>query len=201
MSSVYLRRASFHGALCVALSLALLVGAAPALPASNQPDEQLGLCRVESLPKDIRNSLSRNFNGWKVQDTDDLSARARTRWGGERPLTCPGIAAGHFQDLKDASYALLLVPTNRMSTAYKLLIYTQQSGQQFYGFKTVGQAESGGNDIFIATAPIARFFEPSSKWVSHSRVSEAVLLVDAAAAESYLYIWSDLAYEREQVNY
>lgn len=201
MSSAYRRHASLGRALCIALSLGLLLGAAPALPASSQPDELLGLCRVESLPKDIRNSISRNFSGWKVQEPTDLSARARTRWEEGRPLTCPGIAAGHFQDLKDDSYALLLVPANRMSTAFKLLIYTQQSSQQFYGFKTVGQAESGANDVFIATAPIGKFFEAPSKWLAHSRVSEAVLLLDTAAAQAYLYIWSDLAYEREQVNY
>jgi hypothetical protein len=183
----------------VGLNLAL--GSAPALPADSQPDELLGLCRVENLPKDIRNSLSRNFSAWKVQDPNDLSARARTRWGEERPLTCPGIAAGHFQDPKNDSYALLLVPLNRTSNAYKLLIYTQQSGQQYYGFKAVGQAETGGNDVFIATVPTVRFFEATSKWVARSRVSEAVMLVDAAGRQAFLYIWSDLAYEQEQVNY
>jgi hypothetical protein len=186
-------------ALCIALSLNLLVGAAPAL--ANSPDGLLALCRVDTLPKDIRNSLSRNFSAWKIQDPDDLSARARTRWGEERPLTCPGIAAGHFQDPKNASYALLLVPSNRVSNAFKLLIYTQQSSQQYYGFKAVGQAEVDGNEVFIATVPTVRFFEATSKWVAHSRVSEAVMLVDSASTQSYLYVWSDLAYEREQVNY
>ncbi len=156
---------------------------------------------METLPKDIRGSLSRNFSAWKIQDPNDLSVRARTRWGEERPLVCPGIAAGHFQDPKTDSYALLLVPVNRMSNAFKLLIYTQQSGQQYYGFKAVGQADTGGNEVFIAPVPTVRFFESTSKWVARSRVSEAVMLVDSAAMQSFLYIWSDLAYEREQVNY
>lgn len=201
MSSAYRRRVSLPRALWVGLSSSLLLGATPAVPAGTQPDELLGLCRVESLPEDVRSSLSRNFSAWKIQDPNDLSVRARTRWGEERPLTCPGIAAGHFQDPKNASYALLLVPINRMSNAFKLLIYTQQSGQKYYGFKAVDQGESGGNDVFIATVPTVRFFEATSKWVARSRVSEAVMLVDAAAAQSFLYIWSDLAYEREQVTY
>jgi hypothetical protein len=190
-----------HGrrALCIALCLNLLVAAVPA--ASNPADELLALCRADTLPQDIRNSLSRNFGAWKIQEPEDLSARARTRWSEERPLTCPGIAAGHFQDQKSASYALLLVPTNRVSNAFKLLIYTQQSGQQYYGFKAIGQAEAGGNDVFVAAVPTVRFFEATSKWVAHSRVSEAVMLVDSASTQSYLYVWSDLAYEREQVNY
>src|SRR5579884_3041997 len=126
MSSAYRRRVSLPRALWVGLSSSLLLGATPAVPAGTQPDELLGLCRVESLPEDVRSSLSRNFSAWKIQDPNDLSVRARTRWGEERPLTCPGIAAGHFQDPKNASYALLLVPINRMSNAFKLLIYTQQ---------------------------------------------------------------------------
>src|SRR2546430_13241194 len=104
-------------ALCVALTANLLLGTAPALP--NPPDELLALCRVDTLPHDIRNGLSRNFSAWKIQDANDLSARARVRWGEERRLTCPGIALGHFQDPKSASYALLLVPTNRASNAFK----------------------------------------------------------------------------------
>src|SRR4051794_2830511 len=105
----------------------LLCGAPPSTAASAEPDELLKLCRVDGLPQDIRGSLSRNFSAWKVQEPTDLSLRARTRWGAERPLTCPGIAAGHFQDAKNASYALLLIPANHVSSAFKLLIYTQQS--------------------------------------------------------------------------
>jgi hypothetical protein len=199
--SAYLRRASFRGALCVVLSFILLLGVAPDMSAASQPDELLGMCRADTLPQDIRNSLTRNFSAWKIQEPTDLSVRARTRWGEERPLTCPGIAAGHFQDPKYASYAVLLVPVNRMSNAFKLLIYTQQASVQYYGFKAVGQADTGGNDVFIGTVPTVRFFDATSKWVAHSRVNEAVMLVDTAALQSYLYLWSDLAYEREQVNY
>jgi hypothetical protein len=32
-------------------------------------------------------------------------------------------------------------------------------------------------------------------------VSEAVMLVDSAATEASLYVYSDMAYEREQVTY
>jgi hypothetical protein len=201
MSSAYCRRVSARRALWVALSFNLLLGVPPDLPAASPADELLGLCRMETLPEDIRNSLTRNFSSWKIQEPTDLSVRARTRWGEERPLTCPGIAAGHFQDAKSGSFALLLVPMNRMSNAFKLLIYTQLASQKYYGFKAVGQADVGGNDVFIATVPTARFFEATSKWVAHSRVSEGVMLVDSSVMQSYLYMWSDLAYEREQVNY
>jgi hypothetical protein len=169
--------------------------------APKEPEELLSLCRVDSLPQDIRGSLSRYFGDWKVQEPNDLSVRARIRWGEERPLTCPGIAVGHFQNPKNSSYALLLVPANHTSDGYKLVIYAQQSSEQYYGFKAVVQEDTGGSDVFACAVPTARFLEATSKWVAHSRVSDAVMLVDSAASQSTLYVWSDLAYEHAQVSY
>jgi hypothetical protein len=200
MPSALARRALMR-ALYIFLGCNLLAGLSPTLQAAGEPTELLELCRPDSLPQDIRSSLARNFSGWKIQEPTDLSARARTRWGAERPLNCPGIAAGHFQEPKSASYALLLIPANHSSSAYRLLIFTQQSGQQYYGFKAVGQTDSGAGDVFVETVPTVRFFEATAKLVAHSHVSEAVMLVDSAATQAYLYVYSDMAYEREQVTY
>ena len=196
------RRAPLLGVLSMIVRANLLMVAAPPSSAAGAvPDELLGLCRVDTLPQDIRGSLSRNFSAWKVQEPTDMSLRARTRWGAERPLTCPGIATGHFHDPKSASYALLLIPANHVSSAFKLLIYTQQSGQPYYGFKAVGQQDTGASDVFITTVATDRFFDSSSKWPAHSKLTEAVMLVDSAASESFVYAWSDASYERTQVNY
>jgi hypothetical protein len=200
MFAVLSRRALPARALCIVLLSNLPLGAAAVLHAADDPDQLLELCRTDSLPEDIRGSLSRNFSTWKIQEPTDLSARARTRWSAERPLTCPGIAAGHFQNAKDSSYALLLIPANHSSAVYRLLVFTQQAGQKFYGFKAVTQAD-GASDVFLHTVPTVRFFESTSKWVSHSRVSEAIMFVDAAAAEADVYVWADDSYQRVQVNY
>src|ERR1700761_3299062 len=100
MPSALSRCAPLMRALQALVGCALLAGATPALHAADETDELAAMCKVESLPADIRGSLGRNFSSWKIQEPADLSARARTRWGGARPLTCPGIAAGHFQDPK-----------------------------------------------------------------------------------------------------
>ena len=201
MPPAFFRRA-LPRALYTLLGCGLLAGMIPTLHAApGEPDELLDLCRLDALPADIRGSLSRNFSAWKIQEPADLSARARTRWGSERPLTCPGIAAGHFQDPKNASYALLLIPADHSSSAYKVLIYTQQSGGQYYGFKAVGQLDSGASDVFVQTVPTGRYFEATAKLVAHSHVSEAVLLVDSAAAQASLFVWSNMSYERTDVSY
>jgi hypothetical protein len=202
MPPAFSRCATPARAFCIFLCYALLGGLAPTLHAApGEPEELLDLCKLDSLPQDVRGSLTRNFAAWKILEPADLTARARTRWGSERPLTCPGIAAGHFQDAKSASYALLLIPADHSTTAYRLVVYTQQSGHEFYGFKALGQVDSGASDVFVQAVPTVRYFEATSKWVSHSHVSEAVLLVDSAATQAYIYVYSDMSYEREPVSY
>jgi hypothetical protein len=199
MPSALSRCAPLTRALQVLVGCALLVGATPALQAAGEPDELAAMCNVESLPADIRGSLGRNFSSWKIQEPADLSARARTRWGEARPLTCPGIAAGHFQDAKNASYALLLIPASHANSSYRILIYTQQTGAQYYGFKAVGQMDSGASDVFVQTVSTGSF--PDAARTAHSKANEAVMLVDSAATTAYLFLWSDANYDREQVNY
>jgi hypothetical protein len=194
-------RATLSRALYVVMGCFLAMSPPSPVRAADPSDELSDLCHTDSLPDDVRGSLSRLFSGWKVQEPSDLSARARTRWGEERPLSCPGIAMGHFQDPKNASYALLLIQASHSTAAYKVVIYTQQSGGKYYGFKAVSQADSGASDVFLHTVPPARFFDPSSKWVAHAKVTDAVMVVDSAATEAYLYLWSETNYDREQVNF
>ena len=55
-------------------------------------DEALGLCQIETLPKDIRATLERRFYGWKVQDSTNLLPKARQKWASIAPLApsaCP----------------------------------------------------------------------------------------------------------------
>lgn len=205
MLSASRRRAPFGRALYLSLACCLSLGQITTLHAAanaaDVSDELLGLCSSDTLPQDIRGSLSRNFATWKIQEPNDLSVRARTRWGSERPLTCPGIAAGHFKDAKTSSYAVLLIPADHSSGAYTLLVYTQQSGQQYYGFKAVTEGDSGASEVFINSVPTSRFFDANTKPAIKSKAGEAIMLVDSAVTEAYLYVWADLSYEREQVNY
>jgi hypothetical protein len=42
---------------------------------------------------------------------------------------------------------------------------------------------------------------PEAARTAHSKVGEAVMLVDSAAAAAWLFVWSEVNYEREPVNY
>ena len=157
MPRAKLARATLSRALYIVMGCFLVMSRSAPLHAADPSDELSDLCHTDVLPDDVRGSLTRLFAAWKIQEPTDFSTRARTRWGEERPLTCPGIATGHFQDPKNASYALLLIPANHSTSAYRVLIYTQQSGGKYYGFKAASQTDSGAADIFLHTEPSTIF--------------------------------------------
>src|SRR5256885_16433626 len=74
------------------------------LPAPAKPSERTALCKPGSLPLDIQNRIQEEFDSWKVQKPVDLNPRAHERWESEKPLVCPGIAVGQFENAKTPSY-------------------------------------------------------------------------------------------------
>src|ERR1700724_2470311 len=91
-------------------------------PASGQP--RTALCKLETIPSDIKNRLTKEFERWKIQEATDLGLLAHKRWASEKPLACPGIAIGKFDDASRPSYAVLLVPRTHSDSAYKLLVFS-----------------------------------------------------------------------------
>ena len=92
-------------ALRLTFSVAFLLTAALAFgqqgsspPATAKPSEGHVLCKPGSLPTDIQNHLKGEFGSWKVQEPAELSPHAHERWESEKPLACPGIAVGKFEN-------------------------------------------------------------------------------------------------------
>jgi hypothetical protein len=160
------------------------------------------LCRLESLPEDIRGSLARRFAEWKILAPTDLSSNARERWAGEKPLACPGMAIGHFQNQKDTAYALLLIPTDRSDPEFALVVFTPASSRGIYAYKLVDRLEAGGGDSFMLSAPISKYVQDESILKSRSRPGDGMLVVIAGAkTEAYVYYWTNDSYRRQQANY
>ena len=80
------------------------------------------LCGVEPLPSEIQNHLKIEFSSWKIEDPDGLSAYSKQRWKSEKPLACPGLAKGQFDDSGIPSYAILIVRKVNRQSAYKFLM-------------------------------------------------------------------------------
>jgi hypothetical protein len=83
-----------------------------------------GACNVTALPLELQGQLKTKFSSWRVQDTANLKENTKQRWQSEKPLACPGIAIGRFEDPTRISYALLLVPLSNPDSAYRLLVFT-----------------------------------------------------------------------------
>ena len=166
-------------------------------------DDELRLCRVETIPKDILDTLDRRFYGWKVQDSSNLLPKVRQKWAAIAPLTCPGIATGHLEESRSISYALLLVPVDPSVNGYKFVVFTAASGQSFYGFKMLDQSASNASAFFIHPVAIDRVFDSTLKQQFRPRMNDAVMLfrADDESASQNVFYWKGDGYERAQVDY
>ena len=166
-------------------------------------DDALKLCQAETLPKDIRDTLGRRFNGWKVQDSSNLLPNARQKWATIAPLACPGIASGHFEESRSVSYALLLVPTDRSVNGYKFVVFSAPPGQSFFGFKMLDQGAINASAFFIHSVAVDRVFDSALKKQFRPKAAEAILLAytdDKSASQNIFYFKGD-SYDHAQVDF
>jgi hypothetical protein len=167
-------------------------------------DESVALCKMGTLPPDVQSRIKGEFGSWKVQEPTDLSTRARERWKSEKPLECPGIAVGRFENDKTPSYAVLLVPQSHSDAGYKLLVFTPQTGQPSYEMRVVEQSsDSGAANFFIHRVPISKFLDEQSRKKFQARTSDGILFADAAEKEyeTDIYFWANGSYQHQPVDY
>jgi hypothetical protein len=166
-------------------------------------DDTLGLCQVDTIPKDIRGTLERRFYGWKVQESTNLLPKARQKWASIQPLTCPGIASGHLEDSRSISYALLLVPSDPSANGYKLVVFSAPSGQSFYGFKMLDQGTNNAAAYFIHGLPVDRVFDSDLRKRFKPRTTDTVLLgiVDDKGTTQNVFYWTGESYDHAQVDF
>ena len=83
----------------------------------------------------------------------DLSPRARERWESEKPVQCPGIAAGQFEATGMKSYAVLLVPEHNPDAGYKFMVFSPKAGAlTSFEMKALEQWDGGGAANFFIRA-------------------------------------------------
>jgi hypothetical protein len=176
---------------------------APLAAAAVEADDALGLCQMETVPKDIRGTLERRFYGWKVQDSSNLLPKARQKWAAVSPLACPGIAFGHFEDSRSVAYALLLVPGDRGANGYKLVVFSAPAGQSFYGFKMLDQGTVNASAYFVHSVAIDRVFDSGLKKKFHPKGNDGILLaaVDDKTAAQNVFFWTGESYDHAQVDF
>jgi hypothetical protein len=195
----------------LALLFLALIPLASGQPGS--PKSSLGpaLCKLETIPSDIKNRLTKEFGSWKIQEAADLGPLAadlgplaQKRWASEKPLACPGIAVGSFDEATTPSCVLLLVPRSLSGSAYKLLVFSRKAGHSNYDLRIVEQ--SGGiaaSNLFIHGIRIADLFNNQSRKKFNATMEEGILFVDSAENEyeADVFFWANGRYQREPVDY
>jgi hypothetical protein len=176
---------------------------APFVAAAVDADDALGLCQIDTLPKDIRDTLERRFYGWKIQDSSNLLPKARQKWATIAPLACPGIATGHFEESRSVSYALLLVPVDPSAGGYKFVVFSAPSGQSYYGFKMLNQTASNASAVFIHSVAVDRVFNSGLKKQFRPKENDAILLAyaDDKSASQNVFYWKGDSYEHAQIDF
>jgi hypothetical protein len=176
---------------------------APFAGAAVDADDALSLCQLDTLPKDIRDTLERRFYGWKVQDSSNLLPKARQKWTTIAPLGCPGIATGHFEDSRSVSYALLMVPVDRSANGYKFVVFSAPSHQSFYGFKMLDQGALNASAFFIHSVAVDRVFDSTLRKQFRPKGNDAILLdyADDKAATQNVFFWKGDSYDHAQVDF
>jgi hypothetical protein len=162
------------------------------------------VCNSSALPSDITKHIKNEFSSWKIQEPTDLSPRARGRWEAEKPLECPGIAAGRFEGANRLSYAVLLVPVGHADGGYRFLIFSRKSSQPSYEVTVVEQWDGGGAaNYFIHRVRISKFFDAQSRKRFQAQTIEGILFADSAEKEYEIdvYFWSNGSYKHEWVDY
>ena len=183
--------------------LAAIVTLVAVLFGPSKLSAQATLCKPGTLPPELQKRLAEEYSTWNIQQVTSLSQSAKTRWQDERPLECPGVAAGRFEDAQRISYAVLVVPKKDPGTAYKLLIFTPGVDPSLGTLTVVDQWSRGGAaNYFIRGIRVSRFFSP--EWVRrlHVKVKEGILFVDAGKSEyeADVYYWADGQYRHEPID-
>lgn len=161
-------------------------------------------CKLESLPSDIQSRLKEEYGSWKIKEPTDLSQRAREAWEPEKPLTCPGIAVGHFESAKSLSYAVLLVPKGHPDEGYRFLVFSQKLGQPGHEVRVLDKLdEKGAANYYIQSTPISKFFDEASRKKFQAHTMDGILLTDSGENEYgvEVYFWSGGRYRHEPIDY
>jgi hypothetical protein len=166
-----------------------------------QPANEFARCELSSLPEGFRHTLEADFSSWKIQEPLNLSEHARKRWESEKPLSCPGIAIGQFENAGRVDYAVLVVPKDKPNSAYKLFVYSPILANPL---QTVDEWDKGGAaNNFIHTITISKVF--SREWINklEVRTRDGILAVDSGENEYEVdvYFWSKGQFRHEPIDY
>jgi hypothetical protein len=183
----------------LSLSFMAIVGCVgfvvPQIPSAPTPVP----CDVAITPQ-IRDVLRSKFTGWRPKRLSDMDADDQKSWlSGPNGKACPGIAIGHFETVKETSYALLLVPNSQSVHGYKVVVLSKESTGESYVPKLL---DSNGAEIYsglvISKANPGTFSDLEEG--KEIRIELDGVIVEWIEKGAVLYYWSAGRYRRVTIS-
>ena len=110
-------------------------------------------CDDSLIPTEARTLVNERFPKWKVLLLTDLVKDDQELWLKSHPNECPGIALGHFDNLKELSYAITLIHRENGKLRQVLLVVSKGPDKK-YRLKILNKPSSvAGASVVIKMAP------------------------------------------------
>jgi hypothetical protein len=162
--------------------------------------QQSAPCDATAVPPQVSSALKSKFADWRPKQLSDMEADDQQLWlKGPNAKECPGITIGHFENAKDFSYAVLLVPKAEPTGGYKIVVFSKRATSDAYAWKLLDHADGETySGLVISKA------EPG-KYSDFERSKSIQTKLDGVYVEwmekgAVLYYWSAGRYQRLQVS-
>jgi hypothetical protein len=150
-------------------------------------------CADVVLPPQARLQVNKKLFEWRIKLLSDLEAYDKELWLKEHPKECPGIAVGHFEDLSQMAYGLLLIPKSTAGIGCKIVVLAKSEAEDSYSLRILDQESGDDSGLVISKVPPGRY--------TGFDTTQAVRLnLDGLEAEwleksSVLYFWRNGKYQ------
>ena len=143
--------------------------------------------------------LESKYSDWRPKTMADLEQDDQRVWLAEKLGSCPGIAAGHFEQPNQLAYAMLLVPKLNSRAGYKVVVAVKSKNSNNYILKVIEHAD-GANDSGLVISK-----EAPGKYSGFDEAKSVRLKLDGLNVEwieksSQLYYYSNGRYHQLQTS-
>jgi hypothetical protein len=156
-------------------------------------------CSATVLPSAASELLKVKFPSWRPKQLSDLDPDDRQLWLKAHDKQCPGVAVGHFENAEETGYAVLLVPGEKPTGGYKLVVLSTSKSGQGYTANILDQAEGETySGLVMSVAGPGKFSDfESTKSVQLKLDSIYLEWIEKGAQ---LFYWSGGRYRKLQVS-
>jgi len=174
-------------------ALKLLLATLIAALAIGLPAHAQSTCADAVLPPQARALVNKQFPKWRVKATSDLEPYDKELWLKEHPKECPGIAVGHFENLGQLAYGLLLVAKSAAGVGYKIVVLAKSQTGDSYVVRTL--EDDRGSDSGLVISKVSH-----GQYTGFDTTQSVQLRLDGLEAEwleksSVLYYWRNGRYQ------